>query len=64
MTSDLMKQDLETLLTMEIKLRLLDTEGITIPENAPPVPVEPANYDFAYEIWRNLRKSFMNRKSS
>ena len=45
-----MKQDLETLLTMEIKLRLLDTEGITIPENAPPVPAEPANYDFAYDI--------------
>ncbi|KAK2191324.1 hypothetical protein NP493_54g03014 [Ridgeia piscesae] len=50
MTSDLMKQDLETLLTMEIKLRLLDTEGITIPETPPPIPAEPANYDFAYNM--------------
>ena len=53
MTSELMKQDLETLLTMEIKLRLLDTEGITIPETPPPIPAEPANYDFAYNMWRN-----------
>ena len=48
MTSDLARQELEMLLNMEIKIRLLDTEGITIPEIAPPIPEEPPNYDFAY----------------
>jgi len=42
-----MQSDLSTLLTMEIKLRLLDTEGITIPSTLPPVPPDPPNYDFA-----------------
>ena len=49
MNSDLANSDLETLLGMEIKLRLLDTEGVTIPEHPPPVPPEPSNYDFAVE---------------
>jgi hypothetical protein len=48
MASDQTKQDLEILLGMEIKLRLLDTEGITIPETPPPIPDDPSNYDFAY----------------
>ena len=48
MTSELTKQDLEMLLSMEIKLRLLDTEGINIPEQPPPIPKEPSNYEFAY----------------
>lgn len=48
MTSDLTKQDLEMLLSMEIKLRLLDTEGINIPEQPPLIPKEPSNYEFAY----------------
>ena len=38
MTSELTTQDLEMLLSMEIKLRLLDTEGINIPEQPPPIP--------------------------
>ena len=46
MESREMKQDLEFLLTMDIKLRLLDTEGLTIPETPPPVPPLPANYHF------------------
>jgi engulfment/cell motility protein 1 len=46
MTSSLMEKDLNTLLSMEIKLRLLDIEGITIPSSPPPIPPEPSNYDF------------------
>jgi len=41
-----MQSDLGILLTMEIKLRLLDTEGITIPSTPPPMPPDPPNYDF------------------
>ncbi|XP_015780997.1 engulfment and cell motility protein 1 [Tetranychus urticae] len=41
------QNDLETLLSMEIKLRLLDTEGVTIPEVPPKIPDPPSNYDFA-----------------
>lgn len=47
MISPLMQSDLSTLLTMEIKLRLLDTEGITIPSTPPPIPPDPPNYDFS-----------------
>ena len=50
MESLLTKQDMDTLLSMEIKLRLLDTEGVTIPEEPPPIPKEPSNYEFAYNI--------------
>nr|XP_020662676.1 engulfment and cell motility protein 2 isoform X3 [Pogona vitticeps] len=48
MASDLTKSDLETLLSMEMKLRLLDLENIPIPEVPPPVPKEPSSYDFVY----------------
>ncbi|ESO83042.1 hypothetical protein LOTGIDRAFT_222972 [Lottia gigantea] len=50
MVSSQMKQDLETLLSMEIKLRLLDTEGVTIPSQPPPIPKDPQNYDFNYSL--------------
>ncbi|XP_064487467.1 engulfment and cell motility protein 2-like [Ornithodoros turicata] len=46
MTSEETQRDLETLLHMEIKLRLLETEGLSIPEVAPPIPSSPENYDF------------------
>lgn len=42
-------EDFETLLSMEIKLRLLDTEGLDISNEPPPIPDEPANYDFCFE---------------
>ncbi|KAJ8783121.1 hypothetical protein J1605_009729 [Eschrichtius robustus] len=49
MMSDLTRNDLDTLLSMEIKLRLLDLENIQIPDAPPPIPKEPSNYDFVYD---------------
>uniref|UniRef100_A0A7N8XVW4 Engulfment and cell motility 1 (ced-12 homolog, C. elegans) n=1 Tax=Mastacembelus armatus TaxID=205130 RepID=A0A7N8XVW4_9TELE len=49
MTSDNTKSDMDTLLSMEMKLRLLDLENIQIPEAPPPIPKEPSNYDFVYD---------------
>uniref|UniRef100_A0A8D1EXQ3 Engulfment and cell motility 1 n=1 Tax=Sus scrofa TaxID=9823 RepID=A0A8D1EXQ3_PIG len=49
MMSDLTQNDLDTLLSMEIKLRLLDLENIQIPDAPPPIPKEPSNYDFVYD---------------
>lgn len=49
MVSQLKQSDLDILLSMEIKLRLLDTEGITIPSEPPPIPPEPPNYDFFFK---------------
>ena len=43
-----MEQDLAMLMGIEIQLRLLDTEGITIPDSPPVIPKEPQNYNFAY----------------
>lgn len=44
------EKDLDTLLSMEIKLRLLDAEGVTIPQDPPPIPPDPANYHFYYDL--------------
>lgn len=43
-----MKRDLNVLLEMELKLCLLDVDGIDLPLDAPPVPLDPPNYDFYY----------------
>lgn len=51
MTSKETQQDLEMLLHVEMKLRLLDTEGVQIPEKPPPVPVDPPNYDFITPVF-------------
>lgn len=48
MTSQKTKQDMEILLNMEVKLRLLETEGITIPRDPPPIPPLPKDFNFAY----------------
>ncbi|KAL8580329.1 hypothetical protein ACOMHN_039540 [Nucella lapillus] len=48
MTSGQVQQDMEMLLSMEIKIRLLDTEGLQIPALPPPLPSLPGNYNFAY----------------
>lgn len=41
--------DLEQLLTMETKLRLLELENVPIPEHPPPVPPPPTNFNFCYD---------------
>ena len=48
MSSSQMEKDLKMLLDMEIRIRLLDAEGIAIPNEPPPIPPEPENYDFNY----------------
>lgn len=50
MTSKEAENDLETLLSMELKLRLLDAEGINIPQDPPVIPPDPPNYDFAVDF--------------
>lgn len=50
MPSKAAEEDLETLLNMDLKLRLLDLEGITIPNQPPPKPSEPINFDFYYKL--------------
>ncbi|KAG5675487.1 hypothetical protein PVAND_005387 [Polypedilum vanderplanki] len=49
MESKQMKEDFETLLSIEIKLRLLDTEGVDISKEAPEIPPEPEDYEFNFE---------------
>ncbi|XP_013149226.1 PREDICTED: engulfment and cell motility protein 1 [Papilio polytes] len=49
MTSRCFENDLETLLSMDIKVRLLDAEGIDIPQDPPQIPEEPDDYDFYYD---------------
>lgn len=49
MTSTEADKDLEMLLSMEIKIRLLDVEGIDIPEEPPEIPSLPNNFDFWQE---------------
>ena len=48
MKSQEAETDLEALLTMEIKIRLLDTEGVPIPEKQPELPPPPPNYTFHF----------------
>lgn len=49
MVSKQKEEDFETLLSMEIKLRLLDAEGVDISQEKPPIPDDPLNYDFCFE---------------
>ncbi|KAL0968541.1 hypothetical protein UPYG_G00268190 [Umbra pygmaea] len=50
MSSECMRSELEILLSMEIKLRLLDLENVPIPDSAPPVPKPPSNFNFCYDF--------------
>lgn len=50
MSSKEIENDLDTLLSMEIKLRLLDAEGVDIPQDPPPIPPSPPNYDFCFDL--------------
>lgn len=46
MTSQTAQADLNMLLDMEIKIQMLDAEGISIPDTPPPIPDDPPDYDF------------------
>lgn len=50
MASECTNTELDILLSMEIKLRLLDLENIPIPDAPPPVPKLPSNYNFCYDF--------------
>eukprot|EP00058_Branchiostoma_floridae_P020192 XP_002605682.1 hypothetical protein BRAFLDRAFT_121828 [Branchiostoma floridae] len=50
MTSKTTKKEMEMLLSMEMRLALLDTEGLQLPSEPPPLPPEPDNYDFAVKL--------------
>ncbi|KAI5105520.1 engulfment and cell motility protein 3 isoform X2, partial [Silurus meridionalis] len=50
MSSESMRSELEILLSMEIKLRLLDLENVPIPDSAPPIPKPPSNFNFCYDF--------------
>uniref|UniRef100_A0A673HTC4 PH domain-containing protein n=1 Tax=Sinocyclocheilus rhinocerous TaxID=307959 RepID=A0A673HTC4_9TELE len=50
MSSESMRSELEILLSMEIKLRLLDLENVPIPDTAPPIPKAPSNFNFCYDF--------------
>ena len=50
MTSKSSQEDLETLLNMDLKLRLLDIENVSIPSQQPAIPKEPADFDFYYKL--------------
>ena len=50
MQSKASTEDVETLLNMDLKLRLLDIENINIPSQPPAIPKEPADYDFYYKL--------------
>lgn len=49
MSSEQTRQDLEQLLAMETKLRLLELENVPIPDQPPPVPPPPTNFNFCYD---------------
>ena len=50
MLSSESQEELETLLNMEMKLRLLDLENISIPEAPPAIPAEPPSFNFVYDF--------------
>ncbi|XP_038069330.1 engulfment and cell motility protein 1-like [Patiria miniata] len=49
MISKQLDKDLEMLLSMEIKMRLLDTANVPIPSEPPPIPPPPPDYNFYYD---------------
>uniref|UniRef100_A0A674JJ96 ELMO domain-containing protein n=1 Tax=Terrapene triunguis TaxID=2587831 RepID=A0A674JJ96_9SAUR len=53
LTSERTQSELDILLSMELKLRLLDLENISIPDTPPPVPKPPSNLNFCYDFSPN-----------
>ena len=50
MASNASVEDFETLMNMDLKIKLLDIENCTIPSGPPAIPKEPADYDFYYKL--------------
>uniref|UniRef100_A0A8D2KRV3 Engulfment and cell motility 3 n=1 Tax=Varanus komodoensis TaxID=61221 RepID=A0A8D2KRV3_VARKO len=50
MVSERTQSDLDILLSMELKLRLLDLENIPIPDTPPVIPKPPSNLNFCYDF--------------
>lgn len=50
MPSKSSEEDIETLLNMDLKLRLLDIENVSIPSAQPAIPKEPVEFDFYYKL--------------
>lgn len=49
MTSKEAEMDMRLLLGIEMKIRMMDTEGVELPETPPEIPPSPPNYDFAFK---------------
>lgn len=45
-TSKAVERDLEVLMDMEVRLRLMELDGISLPAEPPPVPPPPPDFDF------------------
>ena len=50
MPSKSSEEDIDTLLNMDLKLRLLDIEKVSIPSTQPAIPKEPTEFDFYYKL--------------
>ena len=50
MPSKSSEEDIEALLNMDLKLRLLDIENVSIPSTQPAIPKEPTEFDFYYKL--------------
>lgn len=47
MCSSAFVKEKSDLMEIQLMLRLLDVENVTLPKEPPPVPAPPPNYDFA-----------------
>ena len=47
MDSDDYRNEMEILLSIEVKLRLLDLEGVELPATPPAIPPPPPNLNFS-----------------
>lgn len=52
MVSERAASDLEELLNIDIRLRLLDADGVDIPQERPPIPDDPPNFDFVSQCFK------------
>ena len=50
MPSKSSEEDIDTLLNMDLKLRLLDIENVSIPSTQPAIPEERTEFDFYYKL--------------